>query len=67
MNLYKTLIELTEKSEKEDSNLYNYSTISALQNFDFNTDKIKFINYFVDETDIYQKFLLYKHQYEQYE
>lgn len=62
-----TIMSLYKKSIKDETiDIEERNIINAIQNFNFNTDKIKFINYFVDEEDIYQKYLFYKKKYEQY-
>ena len=56
-----TIIDLYNSTP---TNLEERIIVHRLQNFDFNNDKIKFLNYFVDASDIYQKYLFYKRQYD---
>ena len=61
-NVTNTIIDLYNSTP---TNLEERIIVNKLQNFDFNNDKIKFLNYFVDASDIYQKYLFYKRQYDQ--
>ncbi len=56
-----TIIDLYKSLPLND--LYQNVITSTLNIFDFNNDKIKFLNYFTSAEDIYQKYLLYRHQY----
>jgi hypothetical protein len=59
-----TIMSLYKKSTKDDTISTDEKIfINNLHNFNFKTDKIKFINYFVDEEDIYDKYSYYKKKY----
>jgi hypothetical protein len=60
-NITNTIIDLYKSTP---TNLEERIIVNKLQNFDFNNDKIKFLKYFVDESEIYQKYLFYKRQYD---
>lgn len=53
-----SIISLYKKSEKDNTMNKNERTFrSSLHRFKFGTDKIKFINYFANDEDIYDKYI----------
>ena len=61
-SITETIIDLYKSNKSND--LYQNVLSSTLNIFDFNNDKIKILNYFISSEDIYQKYLMYRHQYE---